>query len=81
MNVKSHKDHTYVRKNSGSVRTEGPRVAAVNHMLGEYQTDFVELVKRKSRVKDATAGKLFIINELKIQLQFSAFQFCNFAKC
>ena len=56
MNVKTHKDHTYVR--SGSVRTEGPRIAAVNHMLGEYQTDFVELVKRKSRVKDSTAGKL-----------------------
>lgn len=83
MNVKTHKDHSYVRKNTGSVQTEGPRIAAVNHMLGEYQTDFVELVKRKSTVKDRTAGELYTINRFlcnKLNLVHFSFAILQNAK-
>lgn len=50
-------DHEFLRYqvDSDRPRSEGPKVAACNQMLGEYQTDFIELVKRKKRVRDRTA--------------------------
>ena len=62
MNVKKHKDYDYIRQKQGCIRAqnEGPRVCAINQMMGEYNTDFVELVKRKKRVSDRTAGKWFL---------------------
>ena len=58
MNVKNHKAHDYVRQQNGSIRAqnEGPLIASVNQMLGEYNSDFLEIVRRKKRVKDKTAG-------------------------
>lgn len=81
MNVKKHKDYDYVRYNQNSIRTqmEGPRIAAVNQMLGEYNTDFVELVKRKNRVKDRTAGS-FSIFYIFIKIVFSSFFICDITK-
>ena len=69
MNVKKHKDYEYVsseNRNSIRAKMEGPKIAAVNQMLGEYSTDFLEIVKRKKRVKDQTASR-FSILEVMIQ--------------
>ena len=38
INVRKHMDHSYVHLRKGSERTEGPRIAASNHVLGEYST-------------------------------------------
>ena len=38
LNVKKHKDHSYIHLKKGFERTEGPRIAASNHVLGEYST-------------------------------------------
>ena len=38
LNVKKHMDHSYIHLKKGSERTEGPRIAASNHVLGEYST-------------------------------------------
>ena len=77
MNVKKHKDYEYVsseNRNSIRAKMEGPKIAAVNQMLGEYSTDFLEIVKRKKRVKDQTASR-FSILEVMIQLFSVHFSF------
>ena len=61
LNVKKHLNHTYKRATSQSVKTEGPRIAGSNHLMGEFSTNWVEIISRKASVKDKTASKLFII--------------------
>ena len=85
MNVKKHMDHEYVRHQTGldRPRNEGPRIAAVNQMLGEYQTDFIELVKRKARVKDRTAihFSFAILQNAKLKMMQIIDTFLEYLDC
>ena len=87
MNVKNHKAHDYVRQQNGSIRAqnEGPLIASVNQMLGEYNSDFLEIVRRKKRVKDKTAGNFrYTVYRVPlivfINVNFSSLLLCYFAK-
>ena len=61
LNVKKHLNHTYKRATSQCVKAEGPRIAGSNHLMGEFSTNWVEIISRKASVNDKTASKLFII--------------------
>lgn len=59
LNVKKHLNHTYKRATSKCVKAEGPRIAGSNHLMGEFSTNWVEIISRKASVNDRTASKLF----------------------
>lgn len=57
LNVKKHLNHKYKRLNGRKVRSEGPRITGCNHLMGEFSTNWVEEVSRKSSATDTTASK------------------------
>ena len=85
--MKKHKSHDYVRQHNGSIRAqnEGPLISSVNQMLGEYNSDFLEIVRRKKRVKDKTAGNFgYTVYRIPlivlINIILSSLLLCYFAK-
>lgn len=57
LNVKKHMNHTYKRASSRCVKVEGPRIADSHHLMGEFSTNWVEIISRKTSVNDKTASK------------------------
>ena len=58
LNVKKHLNHKYKRVTSRKIQSEGPKITACNHLMGEFSTNWVEEVSRKTSVNDRTASKL-----------------------